>query len=241
MVVLPALALLCIWLCSLWFLVRIFRQEQALVQGSLSGLIRDEARKEIQRRQRTWFVHGSLGEIEQVRNSLLQGQDALLHDPLTGILNRRAFDQQRAELEQAGRPYWLVLFDVDNFKRVNDSWGHGVGDAVLFRVATIMARTLGDERVYRIGGDEFAALLPWEQAEVECRLTHLLGRVKALKWREFADAITLSAGGARYPDDALTLLERADACLYESKHQGRDCWHLAASSPVDGEVVTVSV
>ena len=61
MVVLPALALLCIWLCSLWFLVRIFRQEQALVQGSLSGLIRDEARKEIQRRQRTWFVHGSLG------------------------------------------------------------------------------------------------------------------------------------------------------------------------------------
>ncbi|MFQ2738611.1 diguanylate cyclase domain-containing protein [Aeromonas caviae] len=241
MVVLPALALLCIWLCSLCFLMRIFRQEQALVQGSLSGLIRDEARKEIQRRQRTWFVHGSLGEIEQVRNSLLQGQDALLHDPLTGILNRRAFDQQRAELEQAGRPYWLVLFDVDNFKRVNDSWGHGVGDAVLFRVATIMARTLGDEQVYRIGGDEFAALLPWEQAEVECRLTHLLGRVKALKWREFADAITLSAGGARYPDDALTLLERADACLYESKHQGRDCWHLAASSPVDGEVVTVSV
>ena len=78
----------------------------------------------------------------------------------------------------------------------------------------------GDEQVYRIGGDEFAALLPWEQAEVECRLTHLLGRVKALKWREFADAITLSAGGARYPDDALTLLERADACLYESKHQG---------------------
>nr|MBP6790614.1 GGDEF domain-containing protein [Aeromonas sp.] len=241
MVVLPALALLCIWLCSLWFLVRIFRQKQALVQGSLSGLIRDEARKEIQRRQRTWFVHGSLGEIEQVRNSLLQGQDALLHDPLTGILNRRAFDQQRAGLEQAGTPYWLVLFDVDNFKRVNDSWGHGVGDAVLFRVATIMARTLGDEQVYRIGGDEFAALLPWEQAEVECRLTHLLGRVKALKWREFADAITLSAGGARYPDDALTLLERADACLYESKHQGRDCWHLAASSPVDGEVVTVSV
>ncbi len=66
MVVLPALALLCIWLCSLCFLMRIFRQEQALVQGSLSGLIRDEARKEIQRRQRTWFVHGSLGEIEQV-------------------------------------------------------------------------------------------------------------------------------------------------------------------------------
>ncbi|MFM4718420.1 GGDEF domain-containing protein [Aeromonas bivalvium] len=245
MVVLPALALLFIWLCSLWFLVRIFRQEQALVQGSLSGLIRDEARKEIQRRQRTWFVHGSLGEIEQMRNSLLQGQDALLHDPLTGIMNRRAFDQQRARLEQEGVPYWLVLFDVDNFKGVNDGWGHSVGDAVLFRVATIMTRTLGDERVYRIGGDEFAALLPWDQAELECRLTHLLGRVRALQWREFEASITLSAGGAHSPDDAPLLFDRADECLYRSKRLGRDRWHLSgpreSDSDCDPRAMTVSV
>ncbi|WP_428830054.1 diguanylate cyclase domain-containing protein, partial [Aeromonas media] len=71
----------------------------------------------------------------------------------------------------------------------------GVGDGVLFRVATIMARTLGEAQVYRIGGDEFAALLPWEQEEVEDRLTHLLARVRALKWREFEESITLSAGG----------------------------------------------
>ncbi len=242
MVVLPALALLAIWLCSLLFLIRIFRQEQTLVQRSLSGLVREEALLEIQRRQRTWFVHGSLGEIHQVRNSLLEGQDALLHDPLTGIMNRRAFEQDRARLEQEGRPYWLVLFDVDSFKRVNDSWGHGVGDAVLFRVATIMARTLGETQVYRIGGDEFAALLPWTQGEVEGRLTHLLARVRALQWREFEASITLSAGGARYPDDAAALLERADECLYQSKRQGRDCWHLSATQdPPKGEVVTVSV
>ena len=71
---LPALALLGIWLCSLLFLVRIFRQEQALVQRSLSGLVQDEALMEIQLRRRTWFVHGSLGEIHQVRNSLLGSQ-----------------------------------------------------------------------------------------------------------------------------------------------------------------------
>lgn len=228
MVVLPALALLCIWLCSLLFLVRIFCQEQALVQGSLNGLIRDEALLEIQRRQRTWFVHGSLGEINQVRTSLQQGLDALLHDPLTGIMNRRAFEQDRAGLEQEGTPYWLVLFDVDNFKGVNDSWGHGVGDAVLFRVATIMARTLGEGGVYRIGGDEFAALLPWEREEVEYGLTHLLGRVRTLQWREFEASITLSAGGAHYPEDSPDPFERADECLYESKRQGRDCWHLSS-------------
>ena len=241
MVVLPALALLGIWLCSLLFLVRIFRQEQALVQRSLSGLVQDEALMEIQLRRRTWFVHGSLGEISQVRNSLLEGQDALLHDPLTGIMNRRAFEQGRARLAQEGTPHWLVLFDVDCFKRVNDSWGHGVGDAVLFRVATIMARTLGEAQVYRIGGDEFAALLPWEQEEVEDRLTQLLTRVRTLQWREFEESITLSAGGARYPDDA-ALLDRADECLYQSKRQGRDCWHLSPTQdPPKGEVVTVSV
>ena len=242
MVVLPALALLAIWLCSLLFLVRIFRQEQTLVQRSLCGLVQDEALMEIQLRQRTWFVHGSLGEIHQVRNSLQQGQDALLHDPLTGIMNRRAFDQHRLRLEQEQIPHWLVLFDVDSFKRVNDSWGHGVGDGVLFRVVTIMARTLGEAQVYRIGGDEFAALLPWEQEEVEDRLTHLLARVRALQWREFEESITLSAGGAHYPQEQGTLFERADEQLYRSKRQGRDCWHLSPTQPAPkGEVVTVSV
>ncbi|MGL5815846.1 MAG: diguanylate cyclase domain-containing protein [Aeromonas sp.] len=226
MVVLPALALLTTWLCSLLFLIRIFRQEQTLVEETLSG-IRRSGGAMIPTEQPVWFVHDSLGEIDQVRTSLLQKQDALLCDPLTSIMNRRAFEQDRAEFEQSDTPYWLVLFDVDNFKRVNDCWGHSVGDAVLCRVATIMVRTLGDRRVYRIGGDEFAALLPWGGAEVEQRLTHLLARVRSLQWREFKSSITLSAGGARYPDETKELFELADECLYRSKHSGRDCWHLA--------------
>ncbi|MGY3902317.1 diguanylate cyclase domain-containing protein [Aeromonas lusitana] len=241
MVVLPLLALLAFWLCSLLFLVRIFRQEQALVQGSLVGIM--QHREEAPSRPRTWFVRGSLGEIDQVRTSVRQGQNALLHDPLTGIMNRRAFDQHRCALEQAQTPYWLVLIDLDRFKRINDNWGHGVGDAVLYRVATILARTLGEGWVYRIGGDEFAAILPWSQSEVEQRLIYLLARVRGLKWREFKESITLSAGGAHYPDAGESLFERADECLYQSKHQGRDCWHLlpVQKSPSEGEVVTVSV
>ncbi|MNQ65333.1 diguanylate cyclase [compost metagenome] len=105
-----------------------------------------------------------------------------------------------------------------------------------------MARTLGEAQVYRIGGDEFAALLPWEQEEVEDRLTHLLARVRALQWREFEESITLSAGGAHYPQEQGTLFERADEQLYRSKRQGRDCWHLSPTqSAPKGEVVTVSV
>ncbi|WP_349919090.1 sensor domain-containing diguanylate cyclase [Aeromonas veronii] len=243
MVVLPLLALLVLWLCSLIFLVRIFRQEQALVEGSLQGIMQNTAMANTPGRPRTWFVHDSLGGLDEVRTSLLQGQDALLHDPLTGIMNRRAFDEYRCKLEQAGTPYWLVLIDVDRFKRINDNWGHGVGDAVLYRIATILARTLGDEQVYRIGGDEFAAILLWDRHEVESRLTHLLARVRGLKWREFKESITLSAGGAHYPDTEGCLFERADEYLYRSKHQGRDCWHLPAArdQPLEGGVVTVSV
>lgn len=236
MVVLPALALLVIWLCSLLFLVRIFRQEQALVQGSLNGIIQDPERERAPARLRTWFVHGSLGEIDQVRSSLRRGQDALLQDPLTGIMNRRAFDRHRDELEQAGIPYWLVLLDLDCFKGINDNWGHGVGDAVLRRVATILAHSLGEARVYRIGGDEFAALLPWEDAEIAPALDHLLARVRALAWREFKEPITLSAGGARYPDAGDALFERADECLYRSKRQGRDRWHLSSAEGGAGAV-----
>lgn len=227
MVVLPALALLSVWLCSLHFLVRIFRQEQALVQGSLNGIVQNSALANVPTGRRTWFVHASLGEIDQVRTSLQQGQNALLHDPLTGIMNRRAFDEHRGTLEQAGTPYWLLLIDVDHFKRINDNWGHGVGDAVLRRVAMVVAKALGENRVYRIGGDEFAALLSWEGAELESHLTLLLARVRGLQWREFEESITLSMGGARYPEAEGGLFERADECLYESKRQGRDCWHLS--------------
>lgn len=243
MVVLPLLALLATWLCNLIFLVRIFRQEQALVEGSLVGIMQHATREEASSRPRTWFVRGSLGEIDQVRTRVRQGQDALLHDPLTGIMNRRAFDRHREALEHAQTPHWLVLIDVDCFKRINDNWGHSVGDAVLRRVAIVVARVLGETQVYRIGGDEFAAILPWSHADVEQHLTYLLARVRGLKWREFEESITLSVGGAHYPDAGGELFERADECLYQSKRQGRDCWHLPPSreAPSKGEVMTVSV
>ena len=100
MVALPLLLLFAIWFCSINFLVRVFNQEQALVAGSLTGIVRDPTQARRPGRLKTWFVHDSLSEIDQVRASFLQGQDALLHDPLTGIMNRRAFTQRRAELEE---------------------------------------------------------------------------------------------------------------------------------------------
>ena len=94
------------------------------------------------------------------------------------------------------------------------------------RVGELLTAEPGTGAVYRIGGDEFAALLPWTRHELEPRLNQLLARVRNQQWREFRAEVTLSAGGAHYPDDALFLFERADECLYRSKRLGRDCWSL---------------
>ncbi|KAL8188370.1 UNVERIFIED_CONTAM: hypothetical protein K2H54_000028 [Gekko kuhli] len=152
MVVLPLLSLFAIWFCSINFLVRVFNQEQALVAGSLTGIVRDPTQTPCQ--LKTWFVHSSLSEIDQVRASFLQGQDALLHDLLTGIMNRRAFTP--AASMTTGGTRW--------------------GDGVLCRVAELLVAELGSSCVYRIGGDEFAALLPWPRSELEAGLTRLLAR-----------------------------------------------------------------
>ncbi|MGY3914403.1 sensor domain-containing diguanylate cyclase [Aeromonas australiensis] len=227
MVVLPLLLLFAIWCCSLILLVRIFRQEQALVSVSLTDIVCDLECSSPISESKTWFVRRSLNEIDQVRASFLKGQDALLRDPLTGIMNRRAFEQHKAALEQRGEHFWLLLFDVDNFKGVNDSQGHAFGDQVLCRMANCLADMLGVSKVYRIGGDEFAALLPQPQDELAERLSCLLEMVRQQQWRELHGPITLSVGGACYAPAAGPIFERADAALYRSKEAGRNCWHLA--------------
>lgn len=227
MVVFPLLSLFAIWCCSLSLLVRIFRQEQELVSGSLTGIVRDLERSAPVSEPKTWFVRRSLNEIDQVRASFLKGQDALLRDPLTGIMNRRAFEQHKAALEQRGACFWLLLFDVDHFKGINDSQGHAFGDQVLCRVANCLADVLGVSTVYRIGGDEFAALLQQPQDELAEKLGCLLELVRQQQWREHHGPITLSAGGACHSPAAGPIFERADAALYRSKEAGRNCWHLA--------------
>lgn len=227
MVVFPLLSLFAIWCCSLSLLVRIFRQEQELVSGSLTGIVRDLERSAPVSEPKTWFVRRTLNEIDQVRASFLKGQDALLRDPLTGIMNRRAFEQHKAALEQRGACFWLLLFDIDHFKGLNDSRGHAFGDQVLCRVANCLADVLGVSTVYRIGGDEFAALLQQPQDELAEKLNCLLDVVRHQQWREHKGQVTLSIGGACHSPVADPIFERADAALYRSKEAGRDCWHLA--------------
>ena len=148
-------------------------------------------------------------------------------DELTGLLNRAGWNRLGGELfERAtgqGRALSLVLFDIDHFKRINDTWGHAAGDAVLQRLGHILTeRQGGNEHAARLGGEEFVVMLSGETPEA---VEGFAQRVR----RDFAQAArdqqaTVSAGVAHgLPGETLAQqLRRADDALYRAKAEGRD-------------------
>lgn len=150
-------------------------------------------------------------------------------DPLTGLLNRRAFAEQIAVRmdESAPRPFLLALLDLDGFKQVNDQHGHAVGDALLCAVGRRLIETAGDKAaVARLGGDEFAVLVPaesWEMVDTLANATlAALATPFAVEGRQLR--IGASIGLAQWPEngtDISTIFERADRALYAVKREHR--------------------
>ena len=148
-------------------------------------------------------------------------------DPLTGVLNSRAFREalDRATRGPGSTPLSLALLDLDHFKQVNDTYGHAVGDAVLCEVAErLVAATDGVGVVARVGGEEFAVLLPGCDAAGAHGVVRTA--LEALRSTPFPDVgrVTASAGVAQLLDgmDDDQLYRLADALLYEAKTLGRD-------------------
>ncbi|MET0383654.1 MAG: diguanylate cyclase [Burkholderiaceae bacterium] len=151
-------------------------------------------------------------------------------DPLTGLPNRRAFDERAAYLVSAARrrasALSIVLVDADHFKRVNDVHGHAVGDATLVAIAgELRAQLRESDMVARIGGEEFAVLLPHTDGAGALRVAEKI--VEAMRSLEIpvVGHVTVSCGAAEIAmpgGDAAEALERADRALYRAKHGGRD-------------------
>jgi diguanylate cyclase (GGDEF)-like protein len=144
-------------------------------------------------------------------------------DSLTGLKNRRAFEDDARRRLAAGEPTALCLIDVDRFKDVNDRHGHPVGDAVLERLADAVEEA-APGRAYRLGGDELALLL--DPRGHEDLLADAERRFAAAQARltELTEPVTLSVGVAFFPQhahDLQALCERADTALYRSKVDGR--------------------
>lgn len=163
-------------------------------------------------------------------------------DPLTGLLNRRAFMEEavrRLEGARRGRrPVTLIYFDVDWFKHINDRHGHKTGDAVLAGIGEhVRARCRAADLAVRFGGDEFGMLL--EDADARGAAARILALREAAPpigaHAGLTEPVTLSIGAAVFAPGAAETLEaliaRADAALYVSKRAGRNRWTLAS----DGE------
>lgn len=160
-------------------------------------------------------------------------------DPLTGLLNRRGLGEALARARLAaladGTPLTIALVDIDHFKRVNDQWGHAIGDEVLRCVATHLStharRMAGDDGfAARHGGEEFVVVLPGMALREACAAIDNARAILARQVLRRADDgvslghVSFSAGVAllRAQDTVDTLLDRADSALYAAKRAGRD-------------------
>lgn len=168
---------------------------------------------------------------EELASSLAHAEFLALHDPLTGLFNRRAFFQ-RAGMQFEGRDRHVLTIDLDHFKAINDRHGHAVGDRVLIGVAQALRAVLGDlsggdHYPARIGGEEFAVVVDTASAELAETVAEMARHAIGLIGRSGDVAhLTTSAsiGLCRWsPDQPIDdVLTRADAALYQAKARGRD-------------------
>lgn len=177
----------------------------------------------------------SKDEISGLQQSLEAIRAESLTDPLTGLGNRKYFDRMLDAAVQAavvnGQPLSLMMFDIDHFKSFNDSYGHLTGDQVLRLVGLSLKHTIkGQDITARYGGEEFAVVLPntaLRQALMvadNIRRTVMAKELKKKSTGEILGRVTISAGVSMLKpgDDSDSLIERADACLYAAKRNGRN-------------------
>jgi diguanylate cyclase (GGDEF)-like protein/PAS domain S-box-containing protein len=200
---------------------------------------------------RTSLVRGDDGRVLftllQARDTTEQRRQELAlrhladHDPLTGMLNRRRFEEELDRLVAVGRRYdqpaALVIVDLDQFKYINDTYGHLHGDELLRRVAGVLRERVRDtDLVARLGGDEFGVLCPQSDAAGAAALAEdLLAALRAHACIEVGSRLvrctaslgvaalaTSAPAGATSPESGAELLASADLAMYESKDAGRD-------------------
>lgn len=177
----------------------------------------------------------SSNEIEELKSKLDDARKESVRDPLTGVCNRKGFDDELDRgIERArktGEPLCLLMCDIDRFKMFNDTWGHQTGDQVLKLVANCLSENVkGRDTAARYGGEEFAVILPQTAlADAVVLANSIRTRVESKKLLkkstgDILGVITISIGVAQLAaaDTSETLVQRADSCLYAAKNGGRN-------------------
>ncbi len=197
------------------------RSVQALVQQTQARLQEEHGK-----------AQGLTLRVSELETEMRRLSDEVSTDQLTQIANRRgllqAFEVERARLERSGETLSVGLLDIDNFKRLNDTLGHGAGDEALKALAAVVSKTLRPtDQVARYGGEEFVVLLPATPVdEAQQILTRLQRSLSGglFMHEEKQVFVTFSAGVSAYrPGERIEeALERADQALYEAKRSGKN-------------------
>jgi diguanylate cyclase (GGDEF)-like protein/PAS domain S-box-containing protein len=175
-------------------------------------------------------LRGQLNEIEQLQDELRQ---QALHDPLTGLFNRRhlteTLERELSRVRREEKPTSIVIMDIDLFKKVNDNYGHQVGDKFLIAIADLLRKQVrGSDIACRYGGEEFLLILPGITAQDALKraeeLCEMCREIRIPQGKKDL-SVTISMGVATFPTHATSvdeLLIKADKALYHSKQSGRN-------------------
>lgn len=189
-------------------------------------------------------VHAWYYEAAQIKRALLIGLQRLSKkigrmdierntDPLTGLLNRRGMDNALQEWQEAGKSFAVLACDIDHFKRVNDTYGHDIGDLVLQFLAHMMrSHTRAEDLICRAGGEEFFIFLCEQDLEEAFQVAERLRKAVEHSESPSGSYITISIGLSHWPsysDNLAVVLKASDQALYAAKHNGRNCSMLASS------------
>ncbi len=220
---------------------------------TLSGLVQaiavltaETARASERNRALEQQLSASVARISKLRQTLSEAKQNATTDSLTGLCNRKGFDHRLrravARARSDGQALCLALLDIDHFKRINDTYGHPTGDLVLRLVGRVIADNVkGRDTAARYGGEEFALLLSGTDlrpaAIVAGQIRTVLDgkRLTVKGMQQDGGRVTISAGVSqlRAGDNAASLVERADAALYEAKRLGRNRVCIESLTPDD--------
>lgn len=170
---------------------------------------------------------GVFSDVTERKNNEIELRKLANSDTLTGLPNRSYFQANQTRLVKAKTPHALLVFDLDNFKKINDSMGHGVGDALLCKVAQrIIASGRKQDTVYRLGGDEFSIIVE-NTNDIHTITTIAKNTLKtvaqAMKLKNQEVVLYSSIGIVLFPEDGASsqeLLKNADTAMYHAKNSG---------------------
>ncbi len=212
------------------------------VRKIVNALAAETRRMQESNARLTAELESKRSEMSELSGKLASIRSEALQDPLTGLTNRRGFQKVIDETLAArkdGLSNWsLLMVDIDHFKRVNDTHGHLLGDKVLQAVAKVLRNFIkGAEMAVRLGGEEFALVLPDTSQDRAAALAEDIRKTVASGTIRRADqksigAVTVSIGvaGYRIAESIEQWLERADKAMYTAKQGGRDRVALAAAA-----------